>query len=125
MDNCTPIRATRRATQAEEWALVLAAAGIPHRVEPGEPGWILLVPDAETPRAHAALAAYDEEARGEPDAAIAEAASLRVAWAVGVAVIMVRRRHRLTCGDLVFLRVGWPALFIALVLVGLVFSAFQ
>ena len=86
MGNCTPIRATRRAAQAEEWALVLAAAGIPHRVEPGVSGWILLVPDAEIPRAHAALAAYDEEALGEPDAGIADAASLRVAWAVGVAV---------------------------------------
>ena len=80
----TPVRATRRATRAEEWALVLTAEGIPHRVEPDGLGFTLLVPSAEAPRAHAALDAYDEEARGEPVASIPEEASPRLAWTIGV-----------------------------------------
>jgi rhomboid protease GluP len=82
----TPIRATRRAAQAEEWALVLAAAGIPHRLEPDGARWTLLVPAAEAPRAQASLDAYDEEAPAEPDAAVPDGASSPVAWAVGIAV---------------------------------------
>jgi membrane associated rhomboid family serine protease len=81
----TAIRATGSATEADEWALVLAAAGIPHRVETDGAGWTLLVPASEAPRAHGALDAYDEEARREPDAALAEPASRHVSWAVGVA----------------------------------------
>src|SRR2546425_9969232 len=79
------IRATRRATQADEWALVLAAAGIPHRLEPDGAGWTLLVPAAEAARAQAALDAYDEEARRAPHAAVPDAASPRLAWAAGIA----------------------------------------
>jgi rhomboid protease GluP len=82
----TAIRVTRRTTEAEEWALVLAAAGIPHRLEPEGAGWRLLVPAAEAPRAQAALDAYAEEARGEPDTAVPDAASPPLAWGVGVAV---------------------------------------
>lgn len=79
------IRATRKATQADEWALVLAAAGIPHRLEPDGAGWTLLVPAAEAPTALAALDAYDEEARRAPHAAVPDAASPRLAWAAGIA----------------------------------------
>src|SRR2546422_8522348 len=79
------IRATRRATQADDWALVLAAAGIPHRLEPDGAGWTLLVPAAEAARAQAALDAYDEEARRAPHAAVPDAASPRLAWATGIA----------------------------------------
>lgn len=80
----TAIRATRRATQAEEWALVLAAAGIPHRVEAAGGAWAVLVSAADSGRAHAALDAYDAETRGELDARIPAAASTRLAWVVGV-----------------------------------------
>jgi membrane associated rhomboid family serine protease len=82
----TPVRASRRQTRVEEWALVLAAAGIPHRVERDGAGFLLLVPDADAPQAQAALAAYDEEAGAERHTALADQASPRLAWAVGVAV---------------------------------------
>lgn len=81
-----PVRSTRRRAQADEWALVLASAHIPHRVARDGPGWVLLVPADEAPRARAALGAYDEETRLEPDAAIPEGASLRLASAIGVAL---------------------------------------
>src|SRR5262245_44857893 len=55
----TPIRTTRRATEADEWALVLTAAGIPYRLEQAEDGWTLLVPDPEVSNGHAALDAYE------------------------------------------------------------------
>ena len=82
----TPVRAARRQTRVEEWALVLAAASIPHRVERDGAGFLLIVPDADALQAQAALDAYDEEARAERHAALAEQASPRLAWAVGVAV---------------------------------------
>lgn len=65
---------------------MLSAEGIPHRVEPEDTGLTLLVPADEAPRAHAALAAYDEEAGGETGAAVSDAASLGVAWGSGVTV---------------------------------------
>jgi membrane associated rhomboid family serine protease len=80
----TAIRSTLSATQAEEWALVLAAAGIPHRVEPDGAGWVVLVPAAEASRACAALDAYDEEAREAPAAVVPAGASPSQTWAVGV-----------------------------------------
>src|SRR5262245_47136326 len=82
----TPIRTTRRATEADEWALVLTAAGIPHRLEQAEGGWTLLVPDPDVSNGHAALDAYDEERRAPPQAALVESASARSAWAIGVVV---------------------------------------
>src|SRR5229473_7780540 len=82
----TPVRAARRQTRVEEWALVLAAASIPHRVEREGADFLLIVPDADALQAQAALDAYDEEARAERHAALAEQALPRLAWAVGVAV---------------------------------------
>src|SRR5229473_563190 len=81
----TPVRAARRQTRVEEWALVLAAASIPHRVEREGADFLLIVPDADALQAQAALDAYDEEARAERHAALAEQASPRLAWAVGAA----------------------------------------
>jgi membrane associated rhomboid family serine protease len=81
----TAIRASGRASEAEEWGLVLAAANIPYRVEPDGAGWALLVPAAEATRAQAVLDAYDEEAPRQPDATVPDGASPSVAWAVGVA----------------------------------------
>jgi hypothetical protein len=52
-------------SQADEWALVLTAAGIPNMVEPSAGGWAVLAAGDDMARAHAALAAYDEEHRGE------------------------------------------------------------
>lgn len=60
-----PIRIAPTSSQADEWALVLTAAGIPNIVEPGAGGWAVLAAADDMARAHAALAAYDEERRGE------------------------------------------------------------
>jgi membrane associated rhomboid family serine protease len=79
------VRVTTSPSQAQEWALVLAAAGIPHRLEPAPPAWTLRVPDHEAPRAEAALAAYDQEARPEPPRAPADDVSWLLAWTTGIA----------------------------------------
>ena len=80
------LRAAGNTREAEEWALVLAAAGIPHRLEPADVGWALLVPAAEAPRAHAALDAYDQEARSNAVAANHAPAWPVVSWTIGIAV---------------------------------------
>jgi membrane associated rhomboid family serine protease len=82
----TAIRATRRASEANEWALVLTALHIPHRIEMDGDEWIVLVPDEAVRRGRAALRAHDEEeARREPEQAPTEAASARTAWITGLA----------------------------------------
>lgn len=81
----TAIRATRRASEANEWSLVLTALRIPHRIEMDGDEWTVLVPDAEVRRGRAALRAHDEEGRREPDQAPAEAASGRTAWITALA----------------------------------------
>jgi len=80
----TLIRSARRAADAHEWALVLAAEGIPHLVEPDGAGFGVIVADDDVPRARAALDVYDGEAQA---AAVPRApvASSEVAWTVGVA----------------------------------------
>ncbi len=82
----TVIRTTQRSKEADEWALVLAALAIPHRVAAADGGWTLLVPAAEAARASAALSVYDDEKLGGLDVSPAEGASPRTAWAVGLAV---------------------------------------
>ena len=54
----TALRTTENVAEANEWALVLASAGIPHRIESAETGWVLLVPDDEVARGQRALRAY-------------------------------------------------------------------
>jgi membrane associated rhomboid family serine protease len=61
------IRAAPERRQAEEWALVLAAAGLPHRVVPTGVGWALLVPAPAAAEARAALDAYERDAREAPE----------------------------------------------------------
>ena len=78
----TVIRASGRPGQAEEWALVLAAAGIPHRVEPWGDRWTLIVLDDDVSRASDALEDFEaEEARRVPVEASADRA---VPWFLGV-----------------------------------------
>jgi rhomboid protease GluP len=64
----TDVRWTARHAQAEEWALVLAAAGIPHRVAASGEGFALLVLEEDVARARAALEGFDadEAARAHP-----------------------------------------------------------
>ena len=57
------IRVAPTAGQADEWALVLTAAGIPNEIEIDATGWIVLAAADDSARAQALLAAYDAEHR--------------------------------------------------------------
>jgi rhomboid protease GluP len=61
-----PIRVAPTSSQADEWALVLTAVGIPNAVAPDAGGWAVLAAADDAARALAVLAAYDEERRTEP-----------------------------------------------------------
>jgi membrane associated rhomboid family serine protease len=56
-----PVRVARTSAQADEWALVLTAAGIAHAVAGHDDGWSVLVFAEDVHRAQEALAAYDRE----------------------------------------------------------------
>jgi len=60
------LRAAPGRRAVEEWALVLAAAGIAHRVARGAGRWRLLVAASDADRSIAALDAYDAERRNAP-----------------------------------------------------------
>jgi membrane associated rhomboid family serine protease len=65
----TEIRRAPDRRRAEEWALVLEAAGIEARVERAADGWPVFAAAEDAARAREALAAYDGDAtRGEEDA---------------------------------------------------------
>lgn len=82
----TAVRATRVVSEASEWALVLTALRIPHRIEMDGDEWIVLVPEAAGRRARAALRAHDDERRAPASSpAPAEAAPGRIAWITGFA----------------------------------------
>jgi membrane associated rhomboid family serine protease len=55
------LRATASPTLAGDWSLVLASAGIDHRVVEGAGAFMLVVAPADGPAARAALAAFDAE----------------------------------------------------------------
>ena len=57
----TAVRVTPSRRDADEWAVVLAAAGIPHWTRQRLDGWALIVPPDDAATALAALAAYDHE----------------------------------------------------------------
>jgi membrane associated rhomboid family serine protease len=57
----TAVRVTRERRRADEWAVVLAAAGIPHWMRERLDGWALLVPPDDAATALHALDAYDQE----------------------------------------------------------------
>jgi membrane associated rhomboid family serine protease len=79
-----PLRSTPDRAQADEWALVLAAAGIDHRLEADADAWTLRVAAEDVRRAAETLAAYDAEARGAP-AAAAQRFSFGTAAGTGIA----------------------------------------
>lgn len=62
----TAVCVTSSAKRAEEYAVVLAASGIAHRLEETDAGWAVMVASGNTARAGRALAAYDEENRERP-----------------------------------------------------------
>jgi membrane associated rhomboid family serine protease len=55
------VRVTSSRHRADEWAVVLAAAGIPHWMRHRLEGWALIVPAADADAALDSLAAYDRE----------------------------------------------------------------
>src|SRR5688572_15158770 len=57
----TAVRVTPSRRRADEWAVVLAAADIPHWLRQRLDGWALIVPPDDAATALKALAAYDEE----------------------------------------------------------------
>ncbi len=57
----TAVRVTAERRRADEWAVVLAAAGIPHWMRQRLDGWALLVPPDDAATALQALEAYDQE----------------------------------------------------------------
>jgi rhomboid protease GluP len=59
----TPIAATPSAELGQEWALVLTATDIGHRLEPTPAGWTLLVRATDADRAARELADYEAERR--------------------------------------------------------------
>ena len=62
----TAVRVTPSRPQADEWAVVLAAAGIPHWMRERLDGWALIVPPDDAATAVDTLAAYDRENSVEP-----------------------------------------------------------
>ena len=62
------LRSARGRRAIEEWALVLAAAGVPHRVARTASGWRLIVAASDAERASTALDPYDAERESAPAA---------------------------------------------------------
>jgi rhomboid protease GluP len=57
----TAVRVTPSRQRADEWAVVLAAAGTPHWLRRRLDGWAVIVPPDDAPSALESLAAYDQE----------------------------------------------------------------
>lgn len=86
----TAVRVTSDRHRIDEWATVLAAAGIPHRLRSRLDGWALIVAARDADEARETLDAYDSENRPEttrPHRASAE--PVRGAAGVGIAVGLV------------------------------------
>lgn len=88
-----PIEATVRETpnpaEADEWAVVLAAAGIAHRLEATGAGWALIVQPGDVERARGALSAYDEELVDESPADVPDPGYGSTRIGIAVAVLLI------------------------------------
>src|SRR5213593_1038852 len=83
----TAVRVALERRQADEWAVVLAAGNIPHRLHPGLDGWALIVAARDAEAARETLDAYDRENIADIADVGAEAvAPIHGAAVVGVAV---------------------------------------
>ena len=85
----TAVRVTPSRPEADEWAVVLAAAGIPHWMRQRLDGWALLVPPDDAATAAEALAAYDRENSREPPGAAEEGAPVRPPTIAGAVVALL------------------------------------
>jgi rhomboid protease GluP len=84
----TAVRVTPERQQADEWAVVLAAGNIPHRLRPRLDGWALIVAVRDAAAAREALDAYERE-NNIADTADVDAdavAPVRATAAVGIAI---------------------------------------
>jgi membrane associated rhomboid family serine protease len=84
----TAVRVTPSRRRADEWAVVLAAAGIPHWLRQRLDGWALIVPPDDTAAALETLAAYDEEGSGEGTTGVAPSPPPTIVGAV-VALLLI------------------------------------
>jgi membrane associated rhomboid family serine protease len=84
----TAVRVTESRRRADEWAVVLAAAGIAHWQRHRLDGWALLVLPGDAEAALEALDAYDRE-NDPAEVEIAETVLARPAVVVGVAVALL------------------------------------
>ena len=83
----TAVRVTPERHRADEWAVVLAAGCIPHRLRPRLDGWALIVAARDAEAARETLDAYDRENIANTSDVGADAvAPVRGAAAVGVAI---------------------------------------
>jgi len=85
----TAVRVTPSRPQADEWATVLAAAGISHWMRQRLDGWALIVPPDDAATAVEALAAYDRENAREPAGAADEGAPVRPPTIAGAVVALL------------------------------------
>jgi rhomboid protease GluP len=85
-DSDALLRATANPTQAGDWALVLAAAGIGYRLDQREGRFVLAVAGADLPAAETALAGFDAEGpiRPDPPAPDAGASALGIFSAIAL-----------------------------------------
>jgi hypothetical protein len=85
----TAVRVTPSRQRADEWAVVLAAAGTPHWLRRRLDGWAVIVPADAVPFALASLAAYDQENAGESTSRRDETTSSRPMTIVGAVVALL------------------------------------
>ena len=85
----TAVRVTPSRQRADEWAVVLAAAGIPHWLRRRLDGWAVIVPADDAASALASLAAYDEESSREGTSRRDETISSRPMTIVGAVVALL------------------------------------
>ena len=85
----TAIRTTARLSQAEEWALVLTAIGIPSRLQPAAEVWTLFVPEADVVKACEALDAYDVETPAVTLPPPPVATATDTAWTIGLSAALL------------------------------------
>lgn len=103
MSEAAVARVERSRPPVEEWALVLASAGIECRIEEvwleDGPRWALLVDAAELDRAHEALGAYDRESRSARAGVREEEAPQAGSGALGVLLAAVLLAFFYVTGD--------------------------
>jgi membrane associated rhomboid family serine protease len=80
-----PIRIASTRRQADEWALVLTAVGIPNNVHREPEGWAVMITARDAARADAILDSYDKERKPEEPPPPVEP----YPWMTGVVVALV------------------------------------